>query len=240
VNKSKFEVKEMHKHNVNAIALQNSLYAHILKNSNIFSKKEDLKRIENIIKDLPVELFLKDSKELVISDDAINKISEYIRYKFGIYLTYDNVIKMLYELNADRTKLNEHLLLASEKINDSIKAVVENSNKADINPAEAETESEIIKEVINIPFVREVINRYLDSYLLKPLMNIETLSGEKIPVFKVATLTYNDVSLMRSHEKHFSERNYKNLFTNNKGSVLLGTGTKLEIIRDDKNIAASK
>lgn len=240
VTKRKFEVKEMHKHNANTIAMQNNLYSHILNNSEIFNNNQDKARIDKIITDLPQKLIDDNSGELLISDASIKKIGEFIRYKFGFFLTYDNIAKALLELKVNKEKLSEYLTDTSWKINESINAVKENNAKIDDNFAEVITESEVISEVINLPFVKEIINRYLDSYVLKPLMNIETLSGEKIPVFKVANLTYNDVSLMRSHEKSFEDKNYKNLFIDNKGAVLLGTGTKLEIIREDTNKAASK
>ena len=58
-------------------------------------------------------------------------------------------------------------------------------------------------------------NAYLINYPLKAVMNIETLTGEKLPTFKVANLTYKDTELFevqRQFEKRAKEEGRSDLF----------------------------
>ena len=72
-------------------------------------------------------------------------------------------------------------------------------------------------------------------------MNIQTLTGESLPTFKTATLTYKDTELFelqRNFEKE-NNTNFKSLLVRD-NPVILGTGTKLEAVNEDLNKSAVK
>ena len=243
-NKKTFEEKQMHKHKANEIALQNSIYSHISKHITVFDNNTDKDTLSEIINLLPDIIISPDKLEL--NSAQLLKLKGFIKYKTGLTLTIDNLEKLLFELSSSnagtlsKEVLNSYLESLYTSINASTADVAANDEKVKGSFADADSQSSVISVVINTPIVREIINRYMDSYMMKPLMNIDTLSGEKIPVFKTMTMTYNDVSLMRSHEKQFKDKKYKNLFTQGTDPVLIGTGTKLEVIKDDVNRSAFK
>jgi hypothetical protein len=89
-----------------------------------------------------------------------------------------------------------------------------------------------------------MLDVHLEDLVLKPLTTIKTLSGELIPVFKLPTLTYNDVEVLSSRRKIEQSNKakgmdiYTNLFTTRGG--LLGTITKLESININTNKSSYK
>jgi hypothetical protein len=75
-------------------------------------------------------------------------------------------------------------------------------------------------------------------------MNIETLSGEKLPTFKNATLTYKDTELFEQQRQYEKDNTSLGKLFNSllikDNPVIIGTGTKLELVNQNKNKSSSK
>jgi len=90
----------------------------------------------------------------------------------------------------------------------------------------------------------DIMDIYLDNFILRPIMNISTLTGEKVPTYKLANLMYSDTEVMlaryETEQAREDETTYRNLFINPAIGGLLGTATGLEVINNDINKAPSK
>ena len=238
-----FEVTDLYKQNANETSIQNSIYNKLAISTSIFSKEKDESILTNLFKTLPSNIDCNYKNNL--PKDIFNNIDKAINYKLGLTLTYDNIFKMLSELSdkegmLTRERLKSYFINMYSIANKSLPAIEENENFKNSFPDKVKSESFVITELVNLPITREIIHRFMDSYMAKPIMNISTLSGEKIPVYKVVNLVNNDVSLMRSHEEQFKNKNYKNIFTSSTDPVLLNSGTKLELTTKNANKSAFK
>jgi hypothetical protein len=103
------------------------------------------------------------------------------------------------------------------------------------------TASDFLKNTLKEPAFMAIRDAYLINFVIKPLMNVELLSGEKIPTFKIATLTYKDTELFElQREFEDTSKGVFNSLLIKEDPVILGTGTKLEAVNKNTNKAAVK
>ena len=257
----KYEIQEMYKHNASTIATQNGIYANISNNLNKvdtwFDKTKglttlfkDIKLTTNLLEKNPDGTYsVVDSKEL--RDFKYNfKQFMYKRFRFNINSQTFNDIILNMDMSAgvSKGKYNlKNLKNDLEKLfdlitKDVIPAITKNEEiLSGDTPNIAVEPTEALGEILSNPFLIQSIKQFVDNYITKTIMTVDTLRGDKIPTFKTATLMYNDISLLQSHYKNYNKNNdklHRSIFFGSDisklptESVILGTGTKLEI-RDE-------
>ena len=244
-----YRIQEMYKQNFNNLEVQSMLFAKMLSNSakQSFYKKEDvesdLAKILNNITIAPGES---------LKTMPINKkiaLGAYIGSKTGIYLSYLSVD----ELIDDLTEANNGDVVTKERFSSlfssfmtslrtDFKSVRKGIDDGTISAAargDVET-SDYLKESVKDSFFKGINNAYLVNEIIKPVMNIETLNGAKLPTFKLATLTHKDTELFEV-QREFENKN-QGLFHSLliKDAVILGTGTKLEVVNGSDSKEAVK
>lgn len=92
---------------------------------------------------------------------------------------------------------------------------------------------DLIPNTIKTRLFKVLSKSIISRFPVKSVTNISTLTGEAIPAYKLANLTFKDVDhfdSQRQYEKKKGNR-YQNLFLQGDG-VIKGTTTKLEIVND--------
>lgn len=245
IGKHFLESKEMHSHDALRVDVQNSVYAHLLQysqNPEKFYIGVKVDKYGNVNLDNELESI----KTKISSDISLSKL---IKDTLGIYIG-EKGARDLRELWGDLTavKIQNYLRPIRNKVleigqtgdGSSILDDIITNEKivSDKNYSEIKTQSEVINKVSSN--IQDIIDIYLDNHIDRVIMNISTLSGEKIPTFKVANMTYNDTSLLLKRNKleieHGENRHFRSLFLSHGG--LLGTATGLEAINgyDNKSV----
>lgn len=235
----------MHSHNASRISIQNSMYAVLVrKPEQYYDKVKADKRIEKIFEDVNLsdEILLPSGKlnSNNIPNQFKNKLITYFNSNFSLKLDYDSLTEVLESWFKNNTDSTISVLKSSlNDINDNLSKVKE---KVDVNEGSIDkiTQSETISDLISDSKIQDLIDIYLNNFIVKAIMTINTLKGDKLPTFKVATLTNNDVELFELDQMLRSEdRIYKSILYGN-GKVIVGTGTKLEITNGKDSKAAAK
>jgi len=104
----------------------------------------------------------------------------------------------------------------------------------------AYTPSEVIASLVKK--IQDIQDIYLDNFILRPIMNISTLTGEQIPTYKIPNLMYNDTETLINRYDIENDgstgRHFSSLYLQE--DMLLGTSTGLEVINRNKNKAVGK
>ena len=110
--------------------------------------------------------------------------------------------------------------------------------------------TEYIGAILQSPLFIAYRTGWLENYVIRPQMTIDTLSGEKIPTFKLANLTYKDLELYEVYNLNKTkESTFKSIFVEPykgtekyQNSPLFGTQTKLEMVglNDNRNKSSNK
>lgn len=251
----KYVLQEMYKQDFNNIQVQNSTLAVLFNNS---AKSEFYNLTSTNEKNKFDRLFnnLSDSQLISnISNTEKREIAKYIKEKVGIslhYLAFNDVIK---DLESQPGQKGEKITVGTFKnqlrsligdANDDFKSpdfrnainesIITKTSKGDV------TAGDYIKKVLGNTLYIALRNSYLSNFIIKPVMNVETLSGEKLPTFKTATLTYKDTELFelqRSFQNENPTGQFKSLLIKDSAAIV-GTGTKLEAINGQHNKEAVK
>lgn len=243
-----YETQQMSQFNSNNIQVQNATFSSIIRNIN----KQNFYELPKIFNDLD----LNDNILEISAYDKI-KIGSFIRSRTGISVnknTFNLIVEDLLRNDAKVTKLGKvsvadfrgsliELLNQIKKDSNQIKILLKDPKFREAINYETINDSTIgvhISNILSNKLYTSIKDSYLQSYIIKPIMNIETLSGEKLPTFKLATLTYKDTELLekqRLYQKSNKDSYYKSILLE---SVLIGTGTKLEVTNGDVNKAAVK
>lgn len=238
-NTKRYQTVEMFSHNSNRVAYQNTIYAHL----SLHVDNED--RFEYTLEEL--QAAVKTPKNL----------SKHINRVLGIFLPEEGAVKLLEFFKSKNEKNPEEAL---KNITNKISQVTSDENgqttpsllerikhnetlRQNIETySETESPSEIIADLLNNAEVMQVLDIALDSVIQKPIMNISTQSGEKIPTYKLANLTYNDAELLSEYKKSegLEGSSFRSLFTSTDSPILIGTSTKLELRNQDVNKSAAK
>ena len=249
-SKGKYIIRQMFKQNFNHIQLNSTLFKRIFNNSE--TKLYDAATAKSDIEELMQGITEDNMKN--IPKEKKKAINAFVYSKTGIrfsYLSFDNMISdmqisqskiitpILFKnlLNDFATKLSTDRDVIKEKIRN--KEITKDS-KGD------ETVSDFIKNSISDVFFKSLSNAHLINYVMKSVMNIETLTGEKLPTFKLATLTQKDAELFdlqRNFERESIAKGEKRVFRSHlikDEPAILGTGTRLELTNGDINKSASK
>jgi hypothetical protein len=243
----------MFKQNFNNIQVQNTIFSTI-KNNHTKEKFYDNSEINDFFKKLSESMNLSSSELLVKNNTVVtsptfkNKFGTFIYNKTGIRLGQIAINEFL-TLSAKDGNLTLENLQSETKnlfgaLKSDVKRVKEVVDKGNIGDKINDTVGTIISETVKNPVFKNLIDSYLNTYIIKPLMNIETLSGEKLPTFKNATLTYKDTELFEQQRQHEKDNTSLGKLFNSllikDNPVIIGTGTKLELVNQNKNKSSSK
>jgi len=257
----KYEIQEMHKHNASTIATQNGIYANLSNNLNKADSWFDKsKGLTTLFKDINL-----DTKLLEKNPDGTYSVADsrelrefkynfkqfmYKRFRFNINTqTFNDIIlNMDMSGGVNKGKYNlKSLKNDLEKLFDLLKtdvvpAIVKNEEILSGDTPDAAVEpSEALGEILSNPLLIEAIKQFVDNYITKTIMTVDTLKGDKIPTFKTATLMYNDTSLLQSHYINYNKNKdklHRSIFFGSDidklptESVILGTGTRLEYVME--------
>ena len=245
------DLKEMHSHNALRVDIQNSIYSHLLDTySDIDRYWSNIPESERLDKSgnskTSLEALTTEKETIAKQVDSDSKLSFYIKHLLGIYVGTHGASTLREKWGESLpTKLQDILTAIRGKVNGKTlhEKILENETFiANQEYESAITPSTVIEEVSKNSGIQDIIDVYLDNFILRPIMNIKTLTGEQIPTYKLANLMYSDTSLMLERyeiEKTY-DGTYKNLFVNVKSDGLLGTSTGLEVINKDVNKSSSK
>lgn len=228
---------EMYSHNSNRVDIQNSLYSYLLDNATNTSMF-----YVGVDNNIDINKEIENIKKLTESD---RDLSTFIKNKLGIYLD-PNGISILRDIWENNLSINLHTILKTIRTSEEgsinildliIKNEEERSNK---NFKNIKSNSEVIETLTNLKTIQDIIDIHLYNYPLRPIMNISTLTGEKIPTYKLANLMYDDSNILNYRKQIEDKKNnkFESLFL--KSNFLLGTSTKLEVINENKNKSAFK
>ena len=269
----KYVIQEMYKQDFNNIQLNNTVLSKLLGNFNkvnfynLEESQEKGKVNEEKVKFDSLFTGLEDTSLAInIPRKVKADIGSYIKSKTGIfihYIAFNDIIRDLEkESSTDEqmtvVKLKNNLIGMMSALNqdfgkaefkNAVKdGIINNASKGDV------TAGDYLKATVSDTTFKAITNAYLINFIMKPLMNVETLTGEKLPTFKTATLTYKDTELFelqRNFEQNNPEGKFKSsllgtdatTIVNGKSintGVILGTGTRLEATNKDKNKSAFK
>lgn len=245
----KYRVQEMYKQNFNNLEVQSMLFAKMMSNS-ANQKFYDTNEIKAELEKILGRTTIAPGESLhTMSMKQKIALGTYIGAKTGIHLSYlsvDELIDDLTEANNGKlvtkerfTNLFSSFVIALKTDFESVRKGIDEGTIRRAAKGDIET-SEFLKESIKDSFFKGINNAYLVNEVIKPVMNIETLKGNKLPTFKLATLTHKDTELFELQRSF--ERDNQGLFKSMliKDAVILGTGTKLEIVNGDSSKEAAK
>lgn len=245
-----YKVQQMYKQNFNNIGIQNTTLSH-------------LKRISSKSKAFEVDTYTKEVKDLlagITEDDLIKiptetkvKITNFIKSKTGIKLSYLGFDELINDLQRDKrtrtfNNFRNSLLGLLAALNSDYQLI----QKADIADSKGDVSvTQYLPATINTAFYKALTNSYLVNYVMPVVMNVETFDKKKLPTFKMATLTQKDSELFELQRKFESENEENTKFRslliknyspeeNTLPCIILGTGTKLELVNDDVSKHAVK
>lgn len=247
-SKGVLELKEMTNFDFQLTSFHSWTATAILDNT-----KEDYENSKNTIDTLITEDNDSDLKSL--SDSSKIRVIKFFKSKFGNTLSVpvfnnmiDDLIKSKENTSVEISKVGhfktilENLISTVEKHYDSINSSIGSSKKI-IGDEEV---TEVLKDIVKDPLYIAFRNAWLENYVVKPQMNINTLSGEAIPTFKLVSLANKDLELYEVyHLTKDKDDFFRSLIAdpeNDSESPIIGTQTKLEAISSDKqrNKSASK
>lgn len=243
--KNKMDYLEMHSHNADRVNLQNSIYAHLLKLSKQLNKFTYFYKVAEVdgksVRTYSIpKSGTEQQQELNLIKEEIKTpkdVANFIKNILGLYVGEDAAV-YLYNKWGEEVHKNLRIILNAIRESDSensnlLDAIIENESKIGEQEFDVAAEkSEIISKLTKTAVLQDILDSYLYNHNAKPITTVKTLTGEMLPTFKVANLTYNDTELILSRmkieqeEEELGSSTYKNYFTNNVG--LLGTVTKLE------------
>lgn len=253
--KHKLDVKEMHSHNAGRVSVQNSVYAHLSANTSLRDKfwvlKPEAKK-EGETETLEPEKKDTSKKEL----EAIQKIvdnnqvlSNFIKSTLGIYIGTHGAEK-LKTIWGDKaaTRVQDYLKSirsGDEQTKSVLDRIVENEKNIEERIlSDVDTPSEVITNLSSN--IQDIIDIYLDNNISKPIMTINTLTGESIPTYRLNNLMYNDTAVLLERaeleRQNKGNRFFNTIFLSDENhikvdkkdeittNILLGTSTGLEAV----------
>ena len=244
-----YTVQEMYKYNANNIQTQNALFSTIAKQPgtnpyDLIKNTKETARFNKIFEAL-------DGEENIAKIGIPNKIEigKYIKSKTGISVNLASFNDLVLSLKGDDKtailsveRFKSHLSTMISKINSDYAGIVAEVEKVKKAPASTEdsTIGQFMPNTLASQFFKSLQESYLVNFIIKPVMTIETLSGESLPTFKTANLTYKDTELFEQ-QREFEKAggHFRSLLTD-KNAVILGTGTKLEAVNGWENKSAFK
>lgn len=249
-NTGKMEYKEMHSHNADRVNAQKGIYSHLLKRSSS-RKYFSVGIYDNSGAKIPDP----NSNERLEELNNIEKrtqtdagLAQFIKQYFGLYIGEKGaaLLRANSRWSQPAVVLQQLLdIIRGTEVNNLLKEIRSNQKAVENKElSQARSESEVIAELTKQREVQDIEDAFLDNYPFKPIMNVSTLSGEKLPTYKTPNLTYNDVTVLRERSKieSFKEENglggFRSLLVAN--NILRGTATHLEAIKDDVNKAAAR
>lgn len=250
----KYTVQEMYKQNFNKIQVQSQLFSKMMSNDKKdLYNEEKTKAALDLVFDKITGTAINDIKKTSISQKV--EIAKLIRELSGINLSYigiDDLIDDLVEHSDNkvitkvefRNKFNSFIKAAAVDFK-AVKEAIVSKKIAKVSKGDV-TVSEYLENSNKDSFFIGLTNAYLANYVVKMVMNVETLTGEKLPTTKLATLTQKDAELFQQQREYEaankankSKAVFKSLLIQDTAAVL-GTGTKLEAVNGDNNKSAVK
>lgn len=244
----KYQMQEMYNQNFNNIEVQNSVFNHLVATSNAkrYDAKENAKEISKLFEGIENISDLKN-----ISKQNKIAINGFIRSRSGItlsYLGFDDLINNL-KAWAGNKQVNstyfKNMLTSFISSLESDYKLVSSAVKTDLDKIVRgdATVSEFIPQTTKDAFFKALTSAFLVNTVLKPVMNVEMMTGETLPTFKLATLTQKDAQLFEAQRGFERTPGTKTVFRSlliRDIPAIMGTGTKLEGINGDTNKTAVK
>ena len=252
----KYILRSAYNQNFNNTRVQDTVFNKMFNNfeRNLYDKENDKAKIQKLFESL------EGSKDVIKDLSKLGKlnrvaIARFLKYKTGININYLGVEEFIMDLanKGDKndkealthtgliTEMNKFLGALSMDF-DHIKESVDASDITKMSRGD-DTTSAYIKNTINSNAFKALSTAYLMNTTIKPIMTIQTLTGESIPTFKTANLTYKDTELVWEQYLRQESNNgvYRSLLTDNSEKMaLVGTNTKLELVSGDENKSAAK
>ena len=247
----KYTIREMYKQNFNNTQVQDVVFKHIARTANksLYDVEKANAAIDEMLKGLPHNSKIRD-----ISRDKKIEINNFIKARIGVHLSYlgfDDLVddlenqkdsaRIVLDVISFSNLLKGFIVAASvdnKIIKDAIKdGLIKDSSKGDV------ATSEYLPSIVNNKLFKGINNAYLINYIVKAVMNIETITGEKLPTFKLTTLTQKDPELFELQRNFQLKNTGKHIFESlliKDTPVILGTGTKLEAINNEASVRAPK
>ncbi len=239
-DKGKLTIRNAYKVNFTSIALQNSIFNHFKKVANT-----KIYEAEKVTEDL--NLIIKDEDDVLkLTKNQKVSLAKFIKPRLGFTLSYIGIqdfIEAWEKVNPNRTEPKEgepnkltttfktalisfvtNTLKTNQEEVAKLKDDVSENAKGDVEVAN------YISDVVKDGIYKAIEEAYLLNYPVEPIMVLETADRNKIPTFKLATLTYKDTELFEQQRELESNPNYGYQSLLLKGRAIIGTGTKLELI----------
>lgn len=250
-SKSGLSVENMYQQDFNSTSINNTVLGYMKQNvltPNMYNLKDsaELERFNNLFKDLngTEDVYIHSLNYPSFS----NGIIQYINEKIGLPLSNSNFIDIINDIkdnkNLDYVSVNlfrNQLQTLINTLNSEFTIDNKNNTKTKINKkfkdyVEGTSElraGNIISQTVADPFYKAVSSAYLMNYIVKPVMNIETAIGNKVPSFKTTTLTFKDTEILNLQRQFEARENtaFRSLLLKD-SAALLGTSTKLEAVNE--------
>lgn len=247
----KYQMQEMYNQNFNNIEVQSSVFNYLVSNPNKkkYSTEENSKEISKLFEGIEN---ISDLKNITKQNKIA--INSFIRSRSGItlsYLGFDDLINTLKAWAGNKPvnstyfkNMLTHFISSLESdyklVSSAVKTDLDKIVRGDA------TVSEFIPQTTKDAFFKALTSAFLVNTVLKPVMNVEMMTGETLPTFKLATLTQKDAQLFeaqRGFERTPKTADNRTVFRSlliKDIPAILGTGTKLEGINGDTNKTAVK
>lgn len=259
-----YEMKTMYQQNWNNISVNNALIGNIKAvNGNLDFFDENSEQFKKLFEkaDIRDEAGMLSEAGVDIEDfftrnpDFIHDYTQYISEKTGIPLNAPSLRYAIQDFKK-HTNLSVHetfsvrtLRARTRDLLDSITLDIKGNKFQDyLKDKLFDGTSTLLHNTGSDPFYLALRNAYLENYVMKSIMNIDTALGNKIPSYKSANLTFKDVEIFNL--QRLNQNNFRNKFNENSGSqvdnyyeslllqnnpLILGTSAKLEGSRQNKS-----
>lgn len=247
-------IQRMYSQDFNSTGLQNSTFSHMkdnFKTPNMYDLSADgaLDELNKLFKGLADDYSMLEA--LSNSSSFQTNIIRYISRKSGMKLNKITLAHAVTDMEITNNREKVTVAKFRAELNSLMVAMNSDFKSVPFQTAAAEatdslvrfdsTIKELIPQTILSPLYRALSEGFLSEHPIKSVMNIKTKSGEAIPSFKTASLTYKDTELFDNHRNY--KKNQKNSFSSElikEEPIILGTSTKLEIVHNQKNKRADK
>ena len=257
------DIQQVYSQDFQRTGLQNTAYSNMRAKTtqksfyDVTSKKE-AKAFAKLFSGISDKASMED---LILTNGSFSaELSKYIENKTGIKLTREMLFNSMQSLvgfgKVDAVNVKEYKQFLDAMMKDfntdfkSIMAVrAENIKNANTRSTDNEratkqdaTVGKTIPSVVGNRLFISIMEGYISDSTISSLSNIRTKSGEAIPAFKLANLTYKDIELYAGQLEYQKNplNTYRSSFLdrNNNRGVILGTSTRLEIVNNNSNKSA--
>lgn len=241
--KEGWKMQKMYSQDFNNTSINNTILEY-LKSNKSDTTMFDLKAPKESAKFNNIFNYLKEGESDIKIAFANNPefsiaLKEYLSEKTGVHITtsfINEIINSLLDFNpiTDYISVNFFKNKLEVFINSLNKDFKSKALSDSIEGISSVSTGKILNNTVSDAFYKAFSEAYLIDEVVKPVMNIETSIGNKVPSFRTSTVTFKDTELFDLQRKFQNEQGgyFKSLFLGN-DPVILGTSTKLDVTNDD-------